>query len=300
MGVMRAQQCHTMIAAYAQKKVLVLGDYRQTVTIVRSLGRAGIRVVLGCDRPHSSTARSRYVQAVRLIDASSPGRYCENLKAWVQHDRPDFVFPVGEAELRRLLHGGRHALPALANWVMPEPATVLRCFDKRVMYHLAAALGIPVCAWRAYSGPAGFLRDADELGYPVVVKRKDSAALLLGTNAIIVPSRRELEQFLADAQCDPDPGSLMLQKHAAGHRHNCHFAAEHGRIVAFFQQKVLRTDKRDGTGIGIEGISVPPSPELRAHCERLLEHLRYNGIGCIQFLVDDESGAVNFLEWGVG
>ena len=279
-----------------RKTVLVLGDYRQTVTVVRSLGRAGFRVVLGCERPHSSTAMSRHVSTVRLFDASSPGRFCDNLKAWLQQERPDFVFPVGEAELRWLLNDGRHALASLSSWVMPDAATVLRCFDKRAMYHLATALGIPVCEWRSYNGVPGCLRDASTLGYPVVMKRKDSSATLRGSKAVICRSVGELEQFLANAHHDPDPGSLIVQKYATGDRHNCHFVSDRGRIVAFFEQKVLRTDGQDGTGSGLEGISVAPLPELRAYCQRLLEHLEYTGIGCIQFLVDDLTKSVAFLE----
>jgi biotin carboxylase len=277
-------------------KVLVLGDYRQTVTVVRSLGRAGFRVILGHEQAHSSTALSRYVACERRLDASSPERYCESVETALREERPEIVFPVGESELRRLLRSGHHALPSLAIWVMPEAPTVLRCFDKRAMYHLVTALGIPAPAWRPYSGILGALRDAQDLGYPVVVKRKDSSAMLRGTNAVICRSAAELEKFIMDAQSDPDVGSLLLQKCASGYRHNCHFAASRGRIVAFFQQQVLRTDGRDGTGIGIEGVSVAPLPELRACCEKLLDHLQYTGIGCIQFLVDETSREIAFLE----
>jgi biotin carboxylase len=277
-------------------KVLVLGDYRQTITVVRSLGRAGLQVILGHEQAHSSTALSRYVAAERRLDASSPERYCESVEAILRQDRPDIVLPVGESELRRLLRSGRQPLPSLATWVMPEASTVLRCFDKRAMYHLVTALGIPAPAWRPYSGVLGALRDARELGYPVVVKRKDSSAMLRGTNAVICRSAAELEKFVMDVQSDPDIGTLLLQKCASGQRHNCHFAASHGRIVAFFQQKVLRTDGRDGTGIGIEGVSVAPLPELRACCEKLLDHLEYSGIGCIQFLVDESTREIAFLE----
>lgn len=280
----------------SRRTVLVLGDYRQTITIVRSLGRAGFKVVLGCERPNSSTTLSRHVSALRVLDPSSAERYRDSLAGCLNRERFDFVFPVGETELRRLVCGGRHALASLSRWIMPETATVLRCFDKRAMYHLAAALGIPVAAWRPYAGGSAALRDAEEIGYPVVVKRKDSSAMLCGTNAIICRSSAELERFLDLTYRDPDPASLIIQKYAAGQRHNCHFAAERGKMVAFFQQKVLRTDKRDGTGIGIEGVSVAPSSALRAYCGQLLQRLDYSGIGCIQFLVDEESRSVAFLE----
>jgi predicted ATP-grasp superfamily ATP-dependent carboligase len=279
-----------------RKKVLVLGDYRQTVTVVRSLGRAGFDVVLGCEQPHSSTALSRHVRSVRRFDSSSPERYCESVAACLAQEHPDYVFPVGEAELRRVLRGGSHALGSLATWIMPDAATVLRCFDKRAMYHVAAALGVPVPAWRPYRGLLGTLHDAEELNYPVVVKRKDSSTTLHGRNAVICHSFLELEQFLLNADGDPDRDSLLVQSRAPGERHNCHFAAQQGRIVAFFQQKVLRTDGPEGTGIGIEGISVAPSTRLRAYCDQLIGHLQYHGIGCIQFLVDPQSGAIAFLE----
>ncbi|HET7598200.1 MAG TPA: hypothetical protein VFK15_14805 [Burkholderiales bacterium] len=277
-------------------KVLVLGDYRQTITIVRSLGRAGCEVILVCDRPRSATAHSTYVSGMEVLDASSPERYRETLQALIERERPQFAFPVGEAEPRRLLHDGRHALAAACRWVMPDPATVLHCFDKRAMYRLAAAIDVPVAPWRPYTGVLACLRDAEGLGYPVVLKRNDSSARLLGTNSLICRSALELEAFLAELQHEPDCAALILQKYAPGRRHNCHFAAQRGSLVAFFQQQVLSTDGREGTGIGIEGISVAPSAALRRHCARLLSHLGYHGIGCIQFLVDEPSGSVAFLE----
>jgi predicted ATP-grasp superfamily ATP-dependent carboligase len=291
------QHGRTMMAAYAKKKsVLVLGDYRQTITVVRSLGRAGFDIVLGCEHAHSSTARSRYITAMRVFDNSRPARFCHQLEACLRKDRPDFVFPVGESELRCMLRHDPDRLMALATWIMPDPATVLRCFDKPAVYQLAATLGIPTAPWRSFRDADGLLVDAGELGYPVVVKRQDSSATVRRKKALICHNAAELGEFVTEIHYDPDPASLVLQKYAPGMRHNCHIAAKRGRLVAYFQQKVLRTDESDGTGIGIEGISVAPSPQLRGHCERLLASLDYSGIGCIQFLVDEASGDIAFLE----
>lgn len=187
-------------------------------------------------------------------------------------------------------------LTALATWIMPDPATVLRCFDKPAVYQLATTLGIPTPPWRPFRGADGLLLDAVELGYPVVIKRQDSSGTVRRKKALICHNAAELEEFVTEIHYDPDPASLVLQKYAPGMRHNCHVAADHGRLVAYFQQKVLRTDESDGTGIGIEGISVAPSPQLRVHCERLLTSLDYTGIGCIQFLVDEASGDIALLE----
>jgi predicted ATP-grasp superfamily ATP-dependent carboligase len=277
-------------------RVLVLGDYRQTVTIVRSLARGGFRIALGTDQWRSSTALSRYVSDVRVFDESNRDRFLDQLEAYLRHEKPDYVFPVGENQARCIVCAAERFMP-LATWVMPDPATVLRCFDKRALYELTPTLGIPTAPWREYTDCEDWSRAARDMGFPVVVKRKDSSAPIKLKKAIILRTPAEFDSLVGELRSDPDPQSLLLQKFASGERHNCHIAADRGRIVAFFQQKVLRTDEFDGTGIGVEGVSVPISPELRTYCERLIEALDYDGVGCIQFMVDEHSASVAFLEF---
>lgn len=277
-------------------RVLVLGDYRQTVTVLRSLGRAGFEVTFGCDDPRSSTALSRYVSALWIYDGSSCERFCHHLEAYLKREKPDFVFAVGETQLRRMLTAASRLAP-LATWAAPDPATIARCFDKRALYELTPRLGIPTLPWLPFTGAGAWRQGARAMGFPVVIKSKDSAAQVRGRKALILRSEPELEAFLAALGCGPNPASLVLQKFAPGVRHNCHVAARGGELVAYFQQKVLRTDEPDDTGIGVAGVSVAPSPELRGHCERLTRALGYTGIGCIQFLVDEPGGDVAFLEF---
>jgi hypothetical protein len=241
--------------AETHRRVLVLGDYRQTVTIVRSLGRAGFRIVLGTDERRSSTALSRYVSEVRVFEESSHDLFLDQLETYLRREKPDYVFPVGETEARRIAGATKRFMP-LATWVMPDPATVLRCFDKRALYELTPTLGIPTASWREYTDFENWSRVACEMGFPVVVKRKDSSALIKQKKAIILRTPEAFDRFLVELQSEPDTGSLVLQKFVPGERQNCHIAADRGRIVAFFQQKVLRTNELDGTGIGVEGVSV--------------------------------------------
>jgi predicted ATP-grasp superfamily ATP-dependent carboligase len=277
-------------------RVLVLGDYRQTVTVVRSLGRAGFEVTLGTDDPYSSAALSRFVSDVWLYDNATPQRFCNSLEAFLRNERPDFVFIIGESQLRRLIDAAPRFEP-LSTWVNPDFDTVARCFDKGAMYELAPRLGIPTVPWVRFTDAGDWRRRALAMGYPVVVKRKDSSGQVLERKALIFRDAAQLEPFLAALPREQDPGSLVLQKFAPGQRHNCHLAAADGQLLAYFQQKVLRTDEPDDTGIGVAGVSVPPSPELRAHCEAMTQALRYTGIGCIQFMVDERSGSAAFLEF---
>jgi predicted ATP-grasp superfamily ATP-dependent carboligase len=277
-------------------RVLVLGDYRQTVTVVRSLGRAGYEVTLGTDQVRSSTGLSHHVTDVWVYDKSSSQRFHYNLEAFLRSERPDFVFTVGESQLRALIESAPRLEP-LSTWVNPDFATVARCFDKRAMYELAPTLGIPSVPWSPFTSVADWRARASAMGFPVVVKRKDSAGYLLERKALIYDSAEAFEAFLATLAPESDPASLVLQKFASGVRHNCHIGAADGKLIAYFQQKVLRTDRPDDTGIGVAGVSVEPSPELRKHCEALTKALRYTGIGCIQFLVDERTASLAFLEF---
>ena len=277
------------------EKILVLGDYRQSITVVRSLARAGLRVTLGSDNPGSSTALSRYVSDLWIYDASSSERFRYHLEAYLRIERPDFVFTVGESLLRRLIRAAARFEP-LSTWVNPDFATVARCFDKSALYKLAPRLGIPTLPWRRFTGAADWRSRAREMGFPVVVKRKDSARQLNEPKAQIFHVPEQFDAFLATL-AEPDAGPMLLQKHHSGVRHNCHVACADGKLIGYFQQKVLRTDELDDTGIGTAGESVAPMPELRAHCQRLTRALAYTGIGCIQFLVDEAGGRAGFLEF---
>jgi biotin carboxylase len=277
-------------------RVLVLGDYRQTITVVRSLARAGYEVILGTDDPRSSTALSHYLSDVWVYPANCAKRFLDSLEGYLRSERPDFVFVVGESQLRRLAAAAERFAP-LATWANAPFDVVARCFDKRSLYALNPGLGIPTLPWRDFTSADDWHAAAQEMGYPVVIKRKDSSAQVRERKALICRSPQELDAFLAELRSDPDPASLVLQKYAAGKRHNCHIAAADGELIAYFEQKVIRTDELDDTGIGVAGVSVTPSRRLRAWCAALVRAVGYSGIGCIQFLVDDASGEVAFLEF---
>jgi predicted ATP-grasp superfamily ATP-dependent carboligase len=277
-------------------RVLVLGDYRQTVTVVRSLARAGYEVTLGTDDPRSSTAFCRYLAGVWTYSASCPRRFLDELEGFLRGEQPDFVFVVGESQLRRLAPAAERFAP-LTTWANAPFDVAARCFNKSALYALTPGLSIPTLPWREFTSAQDWRRAAAEMGFPVVIKRRDSSAQVQERKALICASAAELEAFLVEARSDPEPASLVLQKFGAGKRHNCHVAADEGELIAYFQQKVLRTDELDDTGIGVAGVSVPPDARLRAWCAQLVRAVGYSGVGCIQFLVDEASGEAWFLEF---
>ncbi len=280
------------------KKILILGTYQQTIAVIRSLGRAGFQLVVGCSHGHGRvfTQYSRYTTETWLhpdMEDNEPD-FIEALAAFL-NERPDvgFVFPVWELQVTSLMHH-LDRLPRDRVLVMAEPDVVKACLDKFHLGKLAAVFGIPHTPPLRVTSHAELLTAAQSTGYPCVVKNNDSSASVSGKKALIAESPAELLKWIPS--WPERNGSLIVQRFARGFRHNCHFIADEGRLLAYFEQRVLRTDRTDGTGSGVDTASCSPTEMLREYSAVLIRELNYSGAGCVQFLVDDHDGGVNLLE----
>ena len=226
------------------RNVLVVGEYRQTVTVVRSLHRAGMRITFASPDSDSPTRRSRGVRRWVKLEETTAERFCEQLEARLRGDPHEFVFLVGESPLRRFL--ARSAtLEPLAIWVQPSADAIRTCFDKSALYGLLARTTVPVLPWAQVTGAEECRASAARIGFPLVVKNLDSSATVRGRKALICRGPAELEEFLAAPGCERGQQPLVMQKFQPGVRHNCHVAAADGRLLAYFQQKVLSTTEPD-------------------------------------------------------
>ena len=67
-------------------------------------------------------------------------------------------------------------------------------------------------------------------------------------------------------------------------------------MIEVLETKVEETNRLDGTGFGVMGVGVEISPVWYEHASRLVRHLNYEGVGCIQYLIDPKTGESCFLE----
>lgn len=277
-------------------KVLVLGNYRQTLTVIRSLAKAGYHIIVGRGCKRVFTQYSRYTAEIwphPEIESSENDFIAALVKLLSTRGDIDFVFPVGEEEITCLIRH-RDVIPPSTELVMAEPSVISACLDKFGSYELAARLGVPQAPRRQVHDHEALISAMEEIGYPCVVKPNDSSRAFFGKKALIIHAANDFTRLFP---AWPEENKfLLLQRWVPGYRHNCHFVADRGRLLAYFEQRVLRTDRRDGTGYGVDGISVAPSPALKTYCESLAMALNYSGAGSAQFLVDDRAGLTSFLE----
>jgi predicted ATP-grasp superfamily ATP-dependent carboligase len=277
-------------------EVLVIGNYRQTLAVVRSLARANYRVILGRSEPHVFTQYSRYVSEIwKHPEIDCRGEEFRAALSGFAESRtaPFFIFPVGEREITVLAQKAPE-LPPAAVLVMADSAAVLTCLNKINFYLLATGLGLPVAEFRLATSLPELMEKAEGVGFPCVVKPISSLTDFQDQKAIVLHHRDEFPRKLPSWPAGH--ASLIVQKFVTGLRHNCHFLADHGELLAYFEQRVLRTDRPDYTGFGVDGESFPPTAALKSHSARLIRELNYSGPGCVQFLVDEARGATSLLE----
>jgi predicted ATP-grasp superfamily ATP-dependent carboligase len=274
--------------------VLVVGNYRPTIATVRSLGRAGCRLVVGCPPVRSYAEKSRHVEEAWAHPPLEDAAFATALLAFLAA-RPDIdaIFPVSGLAIMRLceLHG---QLPRPLPVAMPDPRLVHICDDKTALLDVAERVGVPYPAWMVVPGSPGLKDATARVGFPCVVKPAVAERRLFGEKALILRDPAALETRLA--AWPEDDGELLVQRFVEGLRHNLHLVAQSGRLLRCLDTLSLRTQRLNGSGLTVSSVSVPTPPAMRAWCAKLLEAIDYSGIGCLQFLDDQERGEVAFLE----
>lgn len=281
----------------APRSVLVLGTYRHSLTVIRSLARAGHSVIAGVERGRIPYAKySRYTRAVwnhAAVEGNEAGFIRELQRFLPEHPEVSFIFPMGDVETRLLAQNGS-ILPAHVSTVMPAPEVVFLAHDKVRMCGIARQLGIPQKPFRRAGSLPELMEVADRVGYPCVIRPPDSFTKVLGEKVFIADGENRLAEALAPWPFSEKP--LLIQGFSRGIRHTYYFLADKGELVAGLEARILRTDRPDGTGFAVDSLSVGPTDSVLFACRRLLRHLNYSGLGCAQFLMGEKDEIDTFLE----
>lgn len=273
--------------------VLLLGNLRASLTLARTLSRAGHRIIAGVDGADPYLFLSRHVDGWfrhAPLDAAPEAALQSILPALSEHG-VDVVLPVSEVATR--LVADRHTLFAdQARIAAPAPDLVARCADKAGLFDLCDQAGAPIAARAVVGSVAELHAAAAEIGGALVVKPTNSTHYVLDRKALRFEGPSQLIEQIQAWPAGHE--TLCVQRYVAGPRKNIYFAAERGRLQGAVAVQVTRTDTLDGTGYAVAGRSVSAEPGLRQAVERLIGALEYHGVGCAQFMTDGDT--LSFLE----
>ncbi len=275
--------------------VLLLGNLRASLTLARSLSRAGHTIIAGMDAPDPYLFLSRHVASVfrhAPLDAA-PDAALVRVARELETGEIDALMPVSEVATR-LVAAQAERLSKLTRLAMPAPELVYRCADKAGLFTACDAAGVPLAPRRIVSSVKALREAAVEIGGPLIVKPTDSTAYVLDRKAVVLKTPE------AAARCftawPADHKTLCVQRFVEGPRINVYFGAHQGRLLGAAPVQITRTDALDGTGYAVAGRSVAPTPALRHAVETLISHLRYHGVGCAQFMRSSDGRQLSFLE----
>jgi biotin carboxylase len=278
--------------------VLVLdGDSGPALAAVRSLGRAGWRVVVG---EGTRSQRSRYASvALRLPDAlADPERLGARIVGVAQEHGVDVVAPATDASVEvawsvadalgdtRILGGDRASTELL--------------LDKQRALEAADGHGFPTPRWVAPGSLPEAVAALDVTGLPAVVKSRRSYVMEGGRfrqrRHAFVRTSPELEQVLP-LQMEADGSLPIVQAYVPGRSLSATAVLQHGRVVAAAARETLSFEPIAG-GTSVWKRTIPPTDVGVQEAFALLRAIGYEGLAEVEYQVGAD-GVPRLMEIGV-
>ena len=289
----------------SQTVLVTDGEQRSALAVVRSLGRAGHRVLVASALPHSLAGGSRYAARELLVPdpLADPVRFTAAVAEAVRLEQVSAVVPVAEPSVLALLERREQLAPARLPYGDLEDFR--RIADKALLLQLAPELGIQVPGQAELTSPDAMGRSALEaLAFPIVLKPARSVGGAGESRGKFGVSHArdvsELERRIAAYPAAAYP--LLLQQRVVGPGIGIFLLVWDGRTVASFAHRRLR-EKPPSGGVSVYRESIPADPGLVARSRALLDRFRWQGVAMIEYKVDAVTGTPYLMEingrfWG--
>ena len=286
------------------RQVLVLdGEHRAALAVIRSLGRAGYEVHVASSVTSSLAGGSRYARSETVVPDLFAERqgYVDAVVMRVQKLAAGVVVPITDASLLTLLPFRRRLAPAM----IPFPAVdaYRRLSDKAIVAASAPAAGIAVPSQMILRSPPS-VRQFEDMVFPTVIKPSLS---VIGDG----PERRkmgvlhaadshELQARLREIPLDAYP--LLIQQRIVGPGVGIFLLEWNGELIASFAHRRIR-EKPPAGGVSVYRESIPADPALVARSRALLKTLGWEGVAMVEYKVDAATNVPYLMEvncrfWG--
>jgi predicted ATP-grasp superfamily ATP-dependent carboligase len=278
-------------------------DRGAAITVIRSLGRAGFRVIAADANTRSLGFRSRYTRE-RLVYPSpgtAPEAFVETLCRAVRSRHVDLLIPVTDVTVH-LVASHRDRLEPMCRVAVAEDAPLRMVVDKCETMRLAERLGVPIPRTSIVETLEEAAAAAEVLGWPVVIKTATSACYVRSTGRLERRGARYANSAEQLARClgpDADGGRFLIQEYCPGVGQGVEILADRGRVLAAFQHKRLAEIPVSG-GASAWRESVPLDPTLYRYAARLVEALSWTGLIMVEFKVGScvKLMEINGRVWG--
>jgi predicted ATP-grasp superfamily ATP-dependent carboligase len=282
------------------------GDQRPALAIVRSLGRRGVSVLVGDERPQSLASSSKY--CVRHVTYPSPYRHPEAfqqfLLEFVVREKVDVIVPVTDVTTYGVSLN-RDALRHHSAITAPPFEAFDFVTDKWRLLQYAERCGISIPRTHFVDGINGLKDLVDQLEYPAVIKPVRSRILTdrgwRSTSVHYAYSEADLWRLYHQNEYLAAHPSL-IQERIVGPGLGVFVLFDQGQLLAAFAHRRLR-EKPPSGGVSVLRESVPLDPQLKVHAIRMLAPLGWHGVAMMEYKQDRRTGNIFLMEvngrpWG--
>jgi len=292
-----------MMSPKASTTVLVTDSARgSAVACIRSLGRAGFRVIAADTSASAAGFRSRYVAKAFVYPdpEADAGAFCDALEEEIRREGVRLVIPATDLTAVPLA-SQRERFAALTRLGIADDAALECVQDKERTIEIARGLGIPVPAGRIATSVEDALDFAVQHGWPIVLKPRRSRSLEdAGVVSHVVRYAGDERELRARWPSVQSAEGVILQEFYAGRGEGVEVLAQDGEPLLVFQHRRRREVPVTG-GASSDRESVALDPQLVDPALRLLRALRWTGLAMVEFKVG--SRGPQFMEingriWG--
>ncbi len=286
------------------------GNLKSALTVVRSLGKKGVVVSVGSERKTGMALHSRYTSAPFTYPSpyTNETGFIKTLKREaVRLGGKPVVYALSDATYLAL-YKHRDDLSSCVTLVFPDSKSIEIAFDKAATYSLARVSGIPTITTHTPETREEAERLSHTLAYPCVIKTRRSVtrrdgvgvfgtATFIHTPESLVAEFLELKEKLGEAP--------LIQDLLLGEEYGVEMLAREGEVYARVVHHRLRSLSPTG-GASVLKETLHDSPLkalLETYAETLVKKLSWSGPIMVEFKVDSDSREPHLMEingryWG--
>ncbi len=287
--------------------ILVTGASRRaTLTIIRSLGRKGLKVCAGDFSTAGTASLSKYCSETFIYPnpQTDPKGYFDSIMKKIETGDYDVLLPVHDFELFPLLLK-KNEVEKYTNLPFVDFDTFMKTINKKETIEIATKIGIKVPATKVLENVENLEIISNRLNYPLVIKPISQTLWSLdkgGTTRYItknnyVQNKKALLRFFKE---DKNQYDYLLQQYVKGVGAGTAFLFHKGQMRANFAYKRVREYPITG-GPSTLRVSIKHDEMIEAG-KRLLKELNWHGVAMVEFKLDESNQPIlmeiNGRFWG--
>lgn len=290
------------------KAIVLDGEQRSALAVTRSLGRRGIRVAVGSESSPCLSSSSRYCAEsfVYPSPCSDPAGFRRVLLNFTIESGPSILFPITDITLTEiLLH--RDELPKDILLPFDTYDRYMELSDKASLFRIARKLNVPVpdtLLSADYDSQEAILRNASEMGFPLVVKpglsKIRTSSGWKDARIRYANNPESLREILALEYFREHP--FLIQKRVCGPGIGIFLLMKDGEVLAEFGHRRIR-EKPPSGGVSVLSESIDIPRRAGDSAIKILEKIGWTGVAMVEFKLDQIEKTAKLLEvnarfWG--